>query len=409
MEPANSAVFVVWTPGQIYHWGLGEYVEPVGRSADDPQVEGALVWSGSFPVAGTYYVVVEPSAVQPGNSYYLLEVQGGSVDVAVSAPEASPSPAVPATAATQEVASRTNAELSGKLVIQTTFGGPFYLINVDGTGLQRITGGMDPVWSPDGEQIAFVRWEDPRGVWVVDLETGNEWRVFDWHEARYPSWSPDGEQIVFSRQYRGRTEETKSCVLVGDQQICRMRRPDPHYNLGVVRVNDGYFWEPLPSTSERSLTPDWSPNGEQIVYEDVYGLVVQSADGQERYQITDRNLDTSPAWSPDGQQVAFVRRQHDHWEIYVVDADGSNLRRLTISPALADGSVASSVSPAWSPDGDYIAFLTDGACVASAGCEWEVWVMEADGSNPAPLFGSELDSLTLAYSFNGERAIDWSW
>lgn len=179
--------------------------------------------------------------------------------------------------------------------------------------------------------------------------------------------------------------------------------PNPHYNLGVVRVEDGSFYEPLPSTSERSLTPDWSPDGESIVYQDVYGLFVQSADGQSHYQLTGGNLDTTPVWSPHGDRVVFVRRQHDHWEVYLVNADGSGLMRLTDTPALPDGTAANSVSPAWSPDGNYIAFLTD------RNGEWEIWVMETDGSNARRLFDTELAGLKLDYSFAGERAIDWTW
>jgi TolB protein len=139
-----------------------------------------------------------------------------------------------------------------------------------------------------------------------------------------------------------------------------------------------------------------------MVYVDVYGLFVQSADGQTRDQLTNSNLDTSPVWSPDGDQAAFVHRQHDHWEVCVVDADGSNLTRLTKTTALPDGTAANSVSPAWSPDGSYIAFLTNRSG------EWEIWVMESDGSNAQPLFDTELDGVTLEYSFNGERAISWT-
>jgi hypothetical protein len=408
--PEGSSTFVVWTPEQIWHWGLGEYVEPVGRGSEDPRVKGTLVWSGNFPTSGTYYVVVEHADTHAGASHYLLDVSGNGVSLSKPTPASAPAKTQTGTRAQ----TTPPGDPTGKLVFQTTFGGTFHAIKVDGTGLQPVTHGIDPVWSPDGQQIAFVRWEDPRGVWVVGANganvSGGERRVFDWHETRWPSWSPDGEQIVFSRQHRGRREPTEKCVVRTGRLFCFTRPPNPHYNLGVVRLADGSFWEPLPSSSERSLTPDWSPHGEQIVYEDVYGLFVQSADGQTRYQLTNDNKDTSPVWSPDGApdgdpsggQVAFVRRQHDHWEIYVVDSDGRNLTRLTDTPTLPNGTPGNSVSPAWSPDGQYIAFLTDRTG------EWEIWVMTANGSSQRPMFDTELDGLTLEYSFNGERAISWT-
>jgi hypothetical protein len=67
------------------------------------------------------------------------------------------------------------------------------------------------------------------------------------------------------------------------------------------------------------------------------------------------------------------------------------------------GTLANSVSPAWSPDGNYLAFLIDRTG------EWRIWIMEADGEGARPMFDSELDGLRLEYAFAGERAIDWTW
>jgi TolB protein len=134
-----------------------------------------------------------------------------------------------------------------------------------------------------------------------------------------------------------------------------------------------------------------------------------SVDGKSSYALTASPKDTSPVWSPDGSKVAFIHFQHDHWEIYVVDVNSGQQTRLTHTPAWPDGVpsldgwAAHSVSPAWSPDGHYIAFLTDRTG------EWEIWVMDANGNNPRPLFGTDLDGLTLDYAFVGERAISWTW
>jgi TolB protein len=277
-------------------------------------------------------------------------------------------------------------------------GGEIYTIDVNGEGLTRVGRGMDPSWSPDGDQIAFIRWEEPRGVWVMDADGSDAHRVFAESEPRWTSWSPNGEEILFSRVNGGRVEEREFCF----RGMCFTFPATPHWALSAVNMIDGSFYEPAPPDSQTSRAPSWSPDGEKVVFADIQGLRVHTLDRSVSYQITNDAKDTSPAWSPDGNQVAFARRQHDHWEVYVVSAGGQNLQRLTTTPVRPDGQPGSSASPAWSPDGASIAFLTD------RGGEWEIWMMEANGQGQAPMFDSALDGLTLDYASLGERAISWT-
>jgi hypothetical protein len=395
-QPEGSIAFEVWTPEGIRRRGLGLEADPIGRGSPDPFVPGDLLWSGSFNVAGTYYVVVGHSGNQPGVSFYHLQVEGDGVSTSEPAPAPTPTPAKASKPQPKQPAS---VKPSGKLAFQTTIGGKFYTINADGTGLQQVTDGIDPIWSPDGKQIAFIRLSEPRGVWVVDVDsTGaptNEWRAFDWSEARWPSWSQDGSRILFSRLHGGRDARTRCfwgfCFTIGAR---------PNWKLSVIRPHDGDFREP--PSSNFGLAPHWSPVEDRIVYDDEQGLRVQSEDESVSYLITHNGQDTAPAWSPDGQRVAFTRRQHDHWELYVVDADGQNPRRLTTTPKKPNGEVGNSVSAAWSPNGQYIAFMTDRTG------KWEVWVMRANGADPKPMFGSALDGLPIEYSYMSERAISWT-
>ena len=170
------------------------------------------------------------------------------------------------------------------MVFQTTLGGDFYVIDVGGDekgghDLQRITDGIDPIWSPDGQQIAFTRWREPRGVWVVgtgggaDDPAAGERRVFDWNEARWPSWSPDGEQLLFSRQHGGK-EEKEICF----RGRCFTIPAQPYWKLGIVDAGDGAFAEP--PGPDIAQAPSWSPDGEWIVYAGEKGLVVQDLAGE---------------------------------------------------------------------------------------------------------------------------------
>jgi len=60
------------------------------------------------------------------------------------------------------------------------------------------------------------------------------------------------------------------------------------------------------------------------------------------------------------------------------------------------------VAPTWSPDGAKIAFLTDRRG------KWEIWVMNADGSDQRPMFETALDEVSMGYEFVGERVISWA-
>jgi dipeptidyl aminopeptidase/acylaminoacyl peptidase len=398
-DPPQGVNFQVWTPEEARRWRAGSEVEPIGRGSKDPAAPGALLWKGAFNDKGTYYVVVESTGSQPGTTYYDLAVSGSGVSTSAPAPgtrQTSPADeAVPVRAAAP-------AKASGKLAFQTGIGGEIYSINADGSALTRITTGMDPTWAPGDSGyaglIAFNRWEEPRGVWVVDTNNGNEWRVFDWSQPRWTSWSPDGSDIMFSRVTSGRQEPREFCF----RGFCFAFPATPHWKMGVVATDGSDFYEPHPPESQTSRAPEWSPDGQRVVFADIQGLRVQTLDGKTSYQITNDSRDTSPTWSPDGKQIAFIRRQHDHWEIYVVNEDGSNLRPLTSTPAKPNGEVGDSASPAWSPEGQFIAFLTDRTG------QWEIWNMRANGTSQQPMFATALDSLTLDYAWQGERAISWT-
>jgi len=103
---------------------------------------------------------------------------------------------------------------------------------------------------------------------------------------------------------------------------------------------------------------------------DIYTV---NPDGSDLRRVThDPAPDRSPAWSPDGNKIAFASRRNHNWDIYVVDASGGEPRRLTTHPAY-DG------APSFSPDGGRIAFES------YQGGDLDIWIMDADGSYPQNL------------------------
>ena len=98
-------------------------------------------------------------------------------------------------------------------------------------------------------------------------------------------------------------------------------------------------------------------------------IYVMDADGNNLRRLTDHAMsDEHPTWSAGGQKIASVSKRDGNKEIYVMNADGNNLRRLT-------NNGASDANPAWSPDSRKIAFYSrrDG--------NNEIYVMDADGNN----------------------------
>src|SRR2546428_830321 len=80
-----------------------------------------------------------------------------------------------------------------------------------------------------------------------------------------------------------------------------------------------------------------------------------------------RAIDTSPAWSPTGREIAFTSDRTGTPQVYVMDREGGNLKRLTYEVGYTD-------SPSWSPKGDQIAF------VSRTGSGFDIYVCRADGS-----------------------------
>src|SRR3954451_501616 len=182
-------------------------------------------------------------------------------------------------------------------------------------------------FSPDGRHVASESGGGYRSALAVASAPGSRFHQITHPRGddsdQDPSWSPDGGSLVFVR-------------LTGSKSLLYTVRADGSH---LRRIG-------------RGESPAWSSTG-QIAFErsrrngDRYSIYTSSATGKNVRRVTYGSYDASPDWSPDGQRLVYERAG----DIASVAADGGDLRPLTDSP-VAEG------DPAYSPDGTQIVFAT---------------------------------------------------
>jgi TolB protein len=261
-----------------------------------------------------------------------------------------------------------------------------YVAQVDGSGRHLVVEEMhQPAFSPDGRWLAVNGERNEHMNLHVVRPDGSGLKEISKHlEDGLPEWSPDGKGLVFSSTMHG---DRQSRVYIIDQVSFegRWKEEGRPLNFGADDV--------------RGEHPAWALEG-RIVYKGCdytvqpakCGLFSMSADpGPQPYtQLTDHPEDSAPAAY--AGKIAFMSTRDGNWEIYIMNSDGSGLKRLTENAA-HDG------LPTWSPDAQTIAF------VSNQGGVWAIWAMNPDGTNRRKLF--DIGDGGLALEWQNER-IGWA-
>ena len=151
----------------------------------------------------------------------------------------------------------------------------------------------------------------------------------------------------------------------------------------------------LTDNPANDVAPHWSPDGRRIAFSSNragnFDIYVMNADGSELNQLTDDPGDEfSPRWSPDGRKFAFHSERENNVDVYVMNADGSGQTRLTTDRGR-------DLSPSWSPDGLRIAYISDRER------NFDIYVMNADGSAHTKITSDRAADTAPAWSPDGRR------
>ena len=257
-----------------------------------------------------------------------------------------------------------------------------YVVNADGTDLTRLTDTPgaegEPVWSPDGQRIAFLYGD----IYVMNADGTDRTQITDISAGKENiAWSPDGQRILF-RVVFSRTSNARGWVIY-------VVNAD---GTGITQLTTTYTQGPPELRSQIG----WSPDSRRIVFSSEGNIYSVRADEGRRPPRLLLANGVQPAWSPDGQSIAFVSSISGNREIYVMNADGSGEARLTYNSSHDE-------EPVWSPDGQRIAFRSFRDDV------YAIYVMNVDGTDQTRLTnrgGSWLD--WFSDLGNRGRSPDWS-
>lgn len=353
----------------VFGYPTTDEIQENGRAVQYFQ-RARLEWHGENPA---------PYRVQLG----LLgdeQIALGRVTVpAGAAPRAAPAVVPPAEA---------SAAGPGKLIVSTGHHRDFYLMDPNGENAVRIGRGVDPTISRDGSKIAYATNDHPNpGLYVANVDGTGATLVHAGMDVRGPVFSPDGSRIAFWQRFY--------CV--------RPARPrnieDTCQQVKVVPTAGGQDWL-IPGQTAYANSPTWSPDGKRIVFREEKGLAIAWPDEPGRGArplIGFEPRHQTPAWSPLGGKIAVALDMNkERYEIGLVPEDGSaGIQLLTEAPPFADPP-QTSISPAWSPDGTRMAF------VSNRDGELRVWVMNADGSRPV-----KISDLPIEANNAFERLVAW--
>lgn len=248
-----------------------------------------------------------------------------------------------------------------------------YIADWDGANTKQITNHnnicISPAWSPDGELIAYTSFIKRRigngpmmrnpDLFLYEVKTGKRWLVsYRTGLNSGAEFMPDSKSL-FVTLSQGKTADIYRMSIDGKSVTQITHGPGLALNVEPAVTRDGSKVAFSSDRSDRTMIYTMDKNGGNVVRKTFAGT-----------------YNSTPTWSPDGKKLAFAGqdKSHDAFDIFVMNADGSGLLRLT-SAHRPDGHWASNEDPAFSPDGRHILYVSD-----RTGTK-QLFIVNSDGTN----------------------------
>ncbi len=197
--------------------------------------------------------------------------------------------------------------------------------------------------------------------------------------------------VVLSRAF-GPSGTSLGEGAVGNGLIAFVRFDGQHSQIFTVDPAGGEPRE-IASVEGNATGVDWSPDGRRLVF-GIFpdrGIYIVDSDGSNLRRISENGF--GPDWSPDGHRIAFVHDAGGDDELFTMRADGSDVRQLTEPPMYV-------AVPDWSPDGDQIVFANEETAE-----NWDIYMVNADGTDAVNITQHPATDLDPDWSPDGSRIL----
>jgi TolB protein len=229
-------------------------------------------------------------------------------------------------------------------------------------------------------EIAFISTRSGhREIYVMDADGRNVRAATRSNAIKvFPDWLPDGGGILYTTYLKDGFPD----LFVTSRGRATAGRILRDVLPGIAKYR-GVF---APDGNELALvaTPGRAAD-----------LFRVGRNGKKLLQLTDNGdvIDVAPSWSPDGKQIAFVSDRQGTPQIYIMDSDGRNPRRLTFQSSY-------SATPAWSPDGRWIAYG-----VRTEAARFDLYLIDPTGEVNVPLVVHRGNDQSPSWSPDGRKVI----